>query len=136
MTKTQTRKLKRRIAKRARVRLVVLAVLASAFAFAQHSSVKTVSVMPSSILAPMGFMLTEASPVKDGGTPVGMTTDFFGLPVDPEHPSMGAIQYHEMTPDYMELVRKILIERHSHSPALAAEIEDLFFKVYGYRRQR
>lgn len=105
--------------------------------FAQFS----ITVHPAEVLKPMGFMLTPESPegVKSGGAPVGVETDFLGLPRDPEHPSMGAIQYHEPTPDYMALVEKILIERQpqlstEERARLNKEIDALFLKVYGYSR--
>lgn len=45
---------------------------------------------------PQDFELTPATPreVVRGGTPMAeVTTDFYGRPRDPEHPSMGAIEY-------------------------------------------
>lgn len=122
------------------LRILFLAAIASAFALDQRSSTRRIAVAPSMdvpdyVFAPMGFMLRPDSPCIGAGTPVsGVTTDFFGLPVDPVHPSIGAVEYHEATPDYIALVRKILVERWKPTPGGAAEIEDLFFKVYGYRR--
>jgi len=95
----------------------------------------TIETVPDYVFAPMGFMLRPDSPCIGAGTPVpGVTTDFFGLPVDPVHPTIGAVEYHEATPDYIALVRKILIERWRPTPTGAAEIEALFFKVYGRTR--
>lgn len=103
----------------------------------------SVTVLPEETLAPMGFMLTQASPegVKSGGTPVGVGTDFYGLPRDPEHPSMGAIQWHEPTSDYIALVKNILMRRtptltDSQRAQLDAKIDALFLKVYGYPKPK
>jgi PKD repeat protein len=90
---------------------------------------------PDSVYAPMGFMLQATSPCIGAGTPIpGVTTDFFGLPVDPVHPTIGAVEYHEATPDYVALVRKILEERYRATPAGKDEIDALFLKVYGRAR--
>lgn len=100
----------------------------------------SITVVPDEALKPMGFMLTPASPegVKSGGAVVASGgTDFYGLPVDWEHPSMGAIQWHEPTADYMALVKLILAERSggvgaSQRVDLKQKIEVLFLKVYGF----
>lgn len=122
--------------------VVVLLIFPLVLLIAGHIQVTkqfSITVLPESTLAPMGFMLTTASPsaVKSGGAPVAAGTDFYGLPIDREHPSMGAIQWHEPTPDYTALVKKILMSRsleldQSHRDKLKSEIEALFLAVYGF----
>jgi hypothetical protein len=140
MTKTQARKERKRRKKLRRIRIFLLAVFASVFVSAQQSSRQPISIVPKGTYDSMGFMLMPESPCKSAGVHIdGLTTDFYGLPVDPAHPSMGAIQYHDPTPDYLELVRNILVERHggltaSQQAQIEARIDALFLKVYGYAR--
>jgi hypothetical protein len=140
MTKTQARKDRRRRKKLRRIRILLLAIATSIFVSAQQSSRQLISIVPADTYDSMGFMLTPESPCKSAGEHIdGLTTDFYGLPVDPAHPSMGAIQYHDPTSDYLELVRNILVERHggltaSQQAQIEARIDALFLKVYGYAR--
>jgi len=121
--------------------LLILILAVALFAQTPKRKTFTIKVRESAFYAPMGFMLTPESPeaVKSGGAVVQAGTDFYGLPRDPLHPSMGAIQWHEPTPDYLSLVRKICSYRYDvltpdQRIRIKAEIEDLFEKVYGYRR--
>lgn len=122
---------------------VVFLLACGGFILAQktHQTQFSITVVEPEVLKPMGFMLTPASPegVKSGGVPVGVQTDFFGLPVDPEHPSMGAIQWHEPTPEYQSLVKLILAERSGNFTLLQRDelnkkIDSLFLSVYGITR--
>lgn len=79
-----------------RIRLFVLAAGVAIVALTGHSGQKEIQFKLKVRLSPEWFRLTPESPegVRRRALPLPeVTTDFYGRPRDPNHPSMGAIEY-------------------------------------------
>lgn len=96
--------------RRAIIALAAIAIVAMIGHGQQHRATFKVHTL----VTPEWFGLTPESPesVKRGGVPLPeVTTDFYGRPRDPNHPSLGAIEWPSNPAAARALAERIIRER-------------------------